>query len=200
MRPMSDAPENHLGSLVTGAARAIRRGKIVAFPTETYYGLAVDARDTSALARLFALKGRGAEKASALLVADLEMFAELCVEVPPRARELAAAHWPGPLTIALPARPDLPAEIVSGGYVAARVSSHPVARALVAATGRPITCTSANPAGASSARTAREVLAHFSGKAIFLIDGGATPGGAPSTLVRLRGDALEIVRHGAILI
>lgn len=183
---------------IAAAAAAIRRGEIIAFPTETYYGLAVDALDAFALERLFVLKGRGAEKASALLVADLAMFAGLCAEVPLRARELAAAHWPGPLTIALPARPDLPAAIVSDGCVAARVSSHPVAAALVEAVGRPITCTSANPAGASPARTVREVAAHFAGSEVFLLDGGQTPGGAPSTLVRLRGGSLEIVRQGAI--
>ena len=115
------------------AAASIRRGEIVAFPTETYYGLAVDGLDGAALERLFALKGREGEKTSALLVADLAMFAELCAEVPARARELVAAHWPGPLTLALPARADLPVRIVRDGFVAARVSSHPVAHALVVA-------------------------------------------------------------------
>jgi L-threonylcarbamoyladenylate synthase len=183
---------------IAAAAAAICRGEIIAFPTETYYGLAVDALDAFALERLFALKGRGAEKASALLVADLAMFAGLCAEVPLRARELAATHWPGPLTIALPARPDLPAAIVSDGCVAARVSSHPVAAALVEAVGRPLTCTSANPAGALPAQTAREVAAHFAGSAVFLLDGGQTPGGAPSTLVRMRDGGFEVLRRGAI--
>jgi len=194
--PVFDA--DHLRDIVAAAVQAIRRGEIVAFPTETYYGLAVDALDASALTRLFALKGRGADKASALLVADMAMFAGLCAAVPPRARELAAVHWPGPLTIALPARPDLPAAIVSDGCVAARASSHPVAMALVAALGRPITCTSANPAGKAPVRTAGDVAAHFPGRDLFVLDGGETPGGAPSTLVRLRGDVLEIVRKGAI--
>jgi L-threonylcarbamoyladenylate synthase len=189
---------NPLRQLVTRAAQAIRRGEIVAFPTETYYGLAVDALDAAALARLFALKGRGSEKASALLMADMAMFAGLCAEVPARALELARDHWPGPLTLALPARSDLPAAIVSDGCVAARVSPHPVARALVEAAGGPITCTSANPAGAAPARSAEQVAAHFAGRALFLLDGGQTSGGAPSTLVRVRGPMLEIVRQGAI--
>jgi L-threonylcarbamoyladenylate synthase len=183
---------------VVAAAAALRRGEIVAFPTETYYGLAVDALDGEALARLFALKGRGDEKATALLVANLAMLAELCAEVPARARELAAAHWPGPLTLALPARPGLPAAIVSEGCVAARVSSHPVAAALVAAFGRPLTATSANPAGAPPVRTAAEVAAHFPGAALHLLDGGETPGGPPSTLVRLRGGKVEVLRPGAV--
>jgi L-threonylcarbamoyladenylate synthase len=183
---------------VAAAAAALRRGEVVAFPTETYYGLAVDALDEAALARLFALKGRGAEKASALLVADMAMLAKLCAEVPARAMELAASHWPGPLTLALPARPGLPAAIVSEGFVAARVSSHEVAAALVQAAGLPITATSANPAGAPPARTAAEVANHFEGACLHILDGGQTPGGAPSTLVRLRGAVLDVLRQGPI--
>jgi L-threonylcarbamoyladenylate synthase len=185
---------------IAEAAAAIRRGEIVAFPTETYYGLAVDGLDVRALALVFALKGRGAEKASALLVADLAMLAELCADVPARARELAAIYWPGPLTLALPARPDLPAAIVHDGFVAARVSPHPVAQALVVSAGRPITATSANPGGGDPARTAAEVGAHFSGKDFNLLDGGQTPGGLPSTLVRVHGDGIEILRQGAIFL
>ena len=183
---------------IAAAADAIRRGEIVLFPTETFYGLAVDALDGAALARLFALKGRRDEKASALLVRDMRMFESLCVEVPERARELAAAHWPGPLTIALLARAGLPTAIVNEGCVAARVSPHPVAAALVAAVGRPITSTSANPAGTAPHRTAAEALAQFMGGGLHVLDGGPTPGGAPSTLVRLRGSELEVLRRGAI--
>jgi L-threonylcarbamoyladenylate synthase len=187
-------------SALADAAAVIRQGGIVAFPTETYYGLAVDALDAQALERLFALKGRGSEKASALLVVDFAMFAELCVEVPSRASALAAAHWPGPLTLALPARPHLPAAIVSDGCVAARVSSHPVAHALVVAAGRPITATSANPAGTAPARTAEQVKSYFAGRDFHLLDGGETPGGPPSTLARMTGEKLEILRQGAIFL
>jgi L-threonylcarbamoyladenylate synthase len=159
--------------------------------------LAADALDESMLDRLFALKGRGAEKASALLVSDLSMLAGLCAGVPRRARELAAQYWPGPLTIALPARPGLPSAIVHDGFVAARVSSHPTAHALVLSVGRAITATSANPAGGAPARTAAEVGAHFVGAPLCILDGGQTVGGPPSTLVRLRGDTVEILRQGA---
>jgi L-threonylcarbamoyladenylate synthase len=185
---------------VAEAADALGRGEIVAFPTETYYGLAVNALDEAALDRLFDLKGRDAEKASALLVADLAMFAQLCAEVSSRARALVAAHWPGPLTLALPARADLPAAIVRDGFVAARVSSHPVAQALVLAGGRPLTATSANPAGAAPARTAEEVRAYFGEQLLHILDAGQTAGGPPSTLVRLRGDDVEVLRRGAIAI
>jgi L-threonylcarbamoyladenylate synthase len=183
---------------IAEAAAAICRGEVVAFPTETFYGLAADALDPEALDRLFLLKGREAEQTSALLVADLPMFAGLCTEVPARALELVAAHWPGPLTIALPARSDLPVAIVCDGFVAARVSSHPLAQALVAMSGRPITATSANKAGAAAARTAAEVRDHFGTQTLHVLDGGQTPGGAPSTLVRLRGLKVEVLRKGAI--
>ena len=183
---------------VAEAAAAIGRGEIVAFPTETYYGLAVDALDGAALDRLFTFKGRDGEKASALLVADLDMLAGLCAEVSARAHDLAAAHWPGPLTLALLAKPDLPPAIVREGFVAARVSSHPVAQALVLAAGRPITATSANPAGAAPARTAAQVRAYFGAEGFHVLEGGQTPGGPPSTLVRLRGNDVELLRKGAI--
>jgi L-threonylcarbamoyladenylate synthase len=182
------------------AAAAIRRGQVVAYPTETYYGLAVDVLDPLALERLFALKGREAEKTSALLVADLTAFGALCEAVPARAQELAARYWPGPLTMALPARPNLPAAIVSQGFVAARVSSHPVAHALVLAAGRAITATSANPSGKPPVSSAGEVAAYFGDAALWVLDDGATPGGAPSTLVRLVGNRVEILRQGAVVL
>jgi L-threonylcarbamoyladenylate synthase len=196
----------HLGKALTSSTTAalaaavaeLQRGAVVAFPTETYYGLAVDALDLSALERLFALKGRGAEKASALIVADVAMLAALCAEIPKKARELATTHWPGPLTLALPARPGLPEAIVQDGFVAARVSPHPLAHALVLAFGRPITATSANPAGAAPTRLPAEVRAYFGAVSPFVLDGGETAGGLPSTLVRVRGAAVEVVRQGAI--
>jgi L-threonylcarbamoyladenylate synthase len=185
---------------IADAAAAVRRGEIVAYPTETYYGLAVDALNSEALERLFALKGRSEDKASALLVSGLAMFEALCAEVPLRARELAALHWPGPLTLALPARPGLPSAIVSEGCVAARVSSHPVAHALVSAVGGPITATSANPSGTPPVRGAGELPSLFSQRGFHLLDGGQTPGGVPSTLVRIRGGQVEVLRRGPIAV
>lgn len=183
---------------VAAAAAAILAGQVVAYPTETFYGLAVDALAEDALARLTTLKGRGAEKAFSLLVADRTMLATLCQDVSPRAEALMRKHWPGPLTLALPARPGLPDRIVSDGFVAVRVSPHPLAQALVAAVGRPITATSANPAGAAPPRTAAEVSAYFPAPDCLVLDGGATPGGRPSTLARVRGNDVEILRAGVL--
>jgi L-threonylcarbamoyladenylate synthase len=178
------------------AAQALRRGEVIAYPTETFYGLAVNAMDELALARLRQLKGRD-DKAISVLVLGDEMIDGLCRTVPPAARRLMLRYWPGPLTVALPARRGVPAPLVSNGCVAIRESPHPTARALVEAFGGPITATSANLAGAPPACTAEAVEEAFDGRCRVL-HGGATPGGAPSTLVRVRGNRVEILRQGAL--
>ena len=170
---------------------------MVGFPTETFYGLGVDALDAGALDRLRAVKGRGAEKAISVLVTE-SMVDAVVAEVSPRARVLMAAHWPGPLTLALPARSGLPEGLVMDGCVAVRWSPNAVAQRLLEALGRPITATSANPAGAPPPTTAAGVRGYF--PECLVVDGGDTPGGQPSTLVRVRGDVVEILRAGAVTI
>jgi len=178
------------------AAHALRRGEVVAYPTETFYGLAVNALDELALARLRQLKGRG-DKAISVLVLGDAMIERLCKSVPAAARKLMARHWPGPLTIALPARAGLPAPLVSEGCIAIRESPHPTARALLEVFGGPITATSANPAGVDPPRTPEGVEELFEGRCR-VIHAGATPGGAASTLVRVRGSRVEVLRKGAV--
>jgi L-threonylcarbamoyladenylate synthase len=179
------------------AAEALRRGEVVAYPTETFYGLGVNALDELALARLRQLKGRGAEKAISILVSDADMLGVVCKTPSPLARRLIAKHWPGPLTLVLPARPGLPVPLVQEGCVAVRVSSHPTAQALVSAFGAPVTTTSANRAGDPPATTPEAVEEVFEGRCRVL-HAGITPGGAPSTVVRIRGAKMEILRQGAI--
>jgi L-threonylcarbamoyladenylate synthase len=180
------------------AADALRRGEVVAYPTETFYGLAVNALDELALARLRQLKGRG-EKAISVLVLGDAMIEKLCRSVPAVARKLMARYWPGPLTIALPARAGLPAPLLAEGFVAIRESPHPTARALLEAFGGPITATSANPAGVDPPSTPEGVEELFEGRCRVL-HAGATPGGAPSTLVRVSGGRVEVLRQGALVI
>jgi L-threonylcarbamoyladenylate synthase len=171
---------------------------VVAYPTETFYGLGVDAFSDTALARLRALKGEGrGEKAVSMLIEGPAMLDRLIAEIPPAAAELMRRYWPGALTMALPARSGLPAALVSDGCVAVRQSPHPIARALVARFGGPVTTTSANRAGDPPATTPAAV-ARALGTACHLLDGGATPGGLPSTLVRVRGAEVEILRRGAV--
>jgi L-threonylcarbamoyladenylate synthase len=185
-----------LEEAIAAGVAALGRGEVVAFPTETFYGLGVDAFDLAALERLRALKGRGAEKAISVLVTEA-MLDAVVAEISPTARALMAAHWPGPLTLALPARPGLPEALVQEGCVAVRWSPHPVAQALVAGLGRPVTATSANPAGQPPVTTAAGARAYF-GDRCPVVDGGETPGGQPSTLVRVRGAVTELLRAGAI--
>jgi L-threonylcarbamoyladenylate synthase len=179
------------------AAEALRRGEVVAYPTETFYGLGVNALDELALARLRALKGREGDKPISVLVSGPEMLARLCVRISPLARELMRRYWPGPLTLALPARRGLPTPLVSDGFVAVRESPHPTAEALVAAFGAPVTATSANLAGEPAVTTPEAVEEIFQGRCRVL-HGGVTLGGEPSTLARVRGDRIEILRQGAV--
>ncbi len=193
---MTDRLDGALAAEVARAIAALRRGEVVAYPTETFYGLGVDAFDAAALERVRALKGR-AEKAISVLIDGEAMLARLCAEVPARARALMARHWPGALTLALPARPGLPEALVADGCIAVRQSPHPIARALVAGFGGPVTTTSANRSGEPPATTAAAVRAALA-DGCHLLDGGVTAGGAPSTLARVRGDTVEILRAGAV--
>jgi L-threonylcarbamoyladenylate synthase len=191
---VSRAPAEELAVAVV----ALRRGEIVAYPTETFYGLGVDASDELALARLRELKGR-AEKAFSVLVVGAEMLAGLVEPPSETARVLMERYWPGALTLALPAKDGVPAALVADGCVAVRESPHPLARALVRAFGGPVTATSANLAGAPPATTPDEVVAALGGRCTVL-SGGATAGGAPSTLARVRGNRIEVLRPGAVTI
>jgi L-threonylcarbamoyladenylate synthase len=170
---------------------------VVALPTESSFGLAVDARSPAALAALFALKQREPAKPPPLLVDGVEMLPMVVKTIPSRAKGLMANHWPGPLTLVLPARDDLPAAVVADGGVGVRHSPHALATALVRAFGAPLTATSANLAGAPPAMSAAEVRAIF-GARVHVVP-GAAGGGAPSTVVRVADDGtLTVVRRGAI--
>jgi L-threonylcarbamoyladenylate synthase len=192
-----DAAEAPDAPAIQSAAAALRCAEVVALTTETYFALAADATQAVAVDQVLALKGRAAERTLALLV-EPGMVDTLCLNVSFRARALMAAHWPGPLTLVLPARPGLVPAIVQDGFVAMRVPSDPLARAVVAALGRPLTATSANRAGESPARTAEEVRRTFPG--VRVVGQGPTPGGPPSTLARVDGDRVEILRQGALVL
>lgn len=182
---------------IAAARRLLAAGEVVAFPTETFYGLAADARSDAAVAKVFAAKGRPADSPIALIARDLDAVRALAEgELPGAAGALAAAFWPGPLTLVVRASAAVPVSLTAGtGTIGVRVSPHPVAAALAA--DFPITATSANAAGDPSLRLAREVAAALPGIALVL-DGGETPGGLASTLVDLAQDPPRIVRAGAV--
>jgi L-threonylcarbamoyladenylate synthase len=183
---------------IEAAAAALGRGELVAFPTETFYGLAASALDPAAVDRLCALKGRDPGKPIPCIVGDRAQAGQLCADWPPLAEKLANRFWPGPLTLVLPARPELPAPLRPEGLVGLRLSSHPWARALALKLGGPITSTSANPAGGREVVSVGELDVGLRGKLGWVLDAGTTPGGLASTVVRLDDRALTCLRRGAI--
>lgn len=182
---------------LSAARRALASGEVVAFPTETFYGLAADARSGSAAVKVFAAKGRPADAPIALIAKDLEDVRRLSDRaLPDSAVALAAAFWPGPLTLVIHASTDVPSALTAGtGTIGVRVSPHPIAAALCEAF--PITATSANVTGRPALRHASAVAAELPGIAMVL-DGGETPGGLASTLVDLTQDPPRILRDGAV--
>jgi L-threonylcarbamoyladenylate synthase len=181
------------------AAAVLRRGELVAFPTETFYGLGAAALDAAAVGRVLTVKGRPDGKPVLVLVDSLAMVDAVALDVPTHARALMAEHWPGPLTLVLRARPNVPREITAdSGTVGVRLSGHPVARALVSAVGQPVTAPSANPSGLPPPTTATQVLQHFQGRIALIVDAGVTPGGAPSTVLDVTVDPPRIIRAGAV--
>jgi L-threonylcarbamoyladenylate synthase len=136
-----------------------------------------------------------------LLVDSRAMVSSVTSAIPAPASELMERHWPGALTLVLPASPSVPVEVTAGtGTVGVRVSAHPVAQALVRAFGGPVTAPSANPTGVAPPVTADEVLAHFDGVVELILDGGATPGGAPSTVLDVTVEPPRVLRQGAVLV
>ncbi len=176
----------------------LRAGGLIAFPTETFYGLGAAALDVSAVKHVFELKGREWSKPLLVLVDSVAMAERIAV-VGEQARALMARHWPGALTLVLPARPGLPAELTAGtATVGVRLSSHAVATALVTGLAGPLTAPSANPSGAPSPTSAAEVLSHFAGGLGLVLDAGVTAGGLPSTVLDVTGSTPRVLRQGAV--
>jgi L-threonylcarbamoyladenylate synthase len=187
-------------AMLETAARVLRGGALVAFPTETFYGLGAHALDPAAVGRVFQAKGRPGDKPLLVLVDSVAMVERVARDVPARARRLMERYWPGALTLVLAAHPSLPTALTAGtGTIGVRLSGHPVARALVTALGAPITAPSANPHGAPSPRTAGEVAASLGACIDLVLDGGPTPGGPASTLLDLTRAAAVVLRAGAVV-
>lgn len=184
-------PED-LPAAVAAIRETVACGGVCAFPTETYYGLGCDPWNRDGVARVFTLKGRPQEKALPLVAADLAQVEELA-ELDGVWRERLHSVWPAPCSVVLPVRRLLPA---SGSTVAVRVPAHSLLRGLLARTG-PLTSTSANAAGGPSPVTGEEVEAFLGPGLDLLLDGGRTPGGAPSTVLDLTVAPPAIRRMGA---
>lgn len=181
------------------AVEVIRSGGVVAFPTETYYGLGVDPFNTNALRRVFTIKERSPHLPILTLVAEDGITDGLANYVPTPFHQLMSTFWPGPLTLVCDALPTVPALLTGGtGTVGIRQSSSSIARKLVAAFGGPITATSANVSGSPPAVNAKEVMQSLGTTVDFIIDGGPTPGGKGSTLIGFADDSVYCIREGII--
>jgi L-threonylcarbamoyladenylate synthase len=185
--------------VLTDAAAVVLRGGLVAFPTESFYGLGADALDPAAVERIFRAKARPESKPLLVLVSSIAMAETITTEIPEAVRDLMDRHWPGPVTLVLPAAARVPAGVTAGtGTVGLRLPAHSVARGLVKAVGRPVTAPSANPSGAEPAVTAQDVIAYFGDAVDVVLDGGKTAGGPGSTVADCTVWPPRIIRQGPV--
>ena len=193
LRPSEDP------TAIEQAGALLRAGEVVGIPTETVYGLAADALNPQAVARIFEAKGRPQDNPLIVHIADIETVYEIAAEFPPQAQALAEAYWPGPMTIILPKQDKIPT-VTSGGLntVGIRFPSHPLAQAIIRAAGTPLAAPSANTSGRPSTTTAQHVMEDLNGKIAAVVDGGACSVGVESTVVSLCGERPRLLRPGGI--
>ena len=195
----SNMNTKYLTTEIAEAAELLRGGGLVAVPTETVYGLACNGLDAEAVERVYEVKGRPAVKPLSLMVPGKETMELYCEDVPETAYRLAERFWPGPLTIVLRAKPEIPAIVRAGGEtVGLRCPDHPLTLALLREAGVPFAAPSANPSGAPSPQTAQEVAGYFDGQIEAILDGGACTLGTESTLISLAQKPYRVLRQGAL--
>ena len=199
MRIVPIDPSHPDAATIEEAARTLRAGRLVAFPTETVYGLGANALDPAAVQRIYVAKGRPQFNPLIVHVASVERVLDVAREIDARAHRLAAAFWPGPLTLVLPKRDEVPISVTAGlPSVAVRVPSHAVARALLGAAGIPVAAPSANRSTQLSPTTAAHVAKSLGDRVDLILDGGATTVGIESTVVDLTSERTTLLRPGVI--
>jgi L-threonylcarbamoyladenylate synthase len=192
------SPRTPAPAAIAEVAAIVKGGGVVAFPTDTLYGLAADPRRDDALERLFAAKARDAAAPIPLIAADLGQAQELGA-FSDLALRLARAFWPGPLTIVVPASPAIARRALGGGTtVGIRVPAHEVALALCRAAATCVTATSANLSGTAPPASAQEIDPHLASRLDAVLDAGPAPGGPPSTIVSVASERPQLIRAGAI--
>ena len=179
------------------ALAVLQTGGLVAFPTDTVYGVGALVFNAAAVQAIYLAKDRPVGKAIPVLIADAADLLKVSLEVPALASRLAACFWPGALTLVVTKHPDLPDAVSATDTVGVRIPDHPVARALLRVAG-PLAVTSANLSGQPSPSTAREVYEQLGGRIVLIIDGGTTPGGVPSTVVDCVGAEPQVLREGPV--
>lgn len=178
------------------AERAIADGEIVAFPTDTVYGVGCDPFNTEAILKIYEAKGRGMEKSLPILLSDVSDVERVASEVPPTARILAEAFWPGALTLVVPRQERLPRALTARDTVGLRIPNHDWLRELIRSCGGALAATSANLSGEPDALDAQEVLSYLGDKVRLVVDGGRASGGVPSTVVDCTVTPPAILRVG----
>lgn len=181
------------------SARLILAGKVIAFPTDTFYGLGTDPFNLAAVTEIFRIKRRSADRPIPLLVSSLDQAADLVANPPQLFFTLAKKFWPGPLTLVVPASQQIPLKVTANtGRVGVRWPRSPLAEALIAAVDRPITGTSANLSEHAACSTAAQVDEQVGDSLPLILDGGVTAGNNPSTVVQLHGERARILRFGGV--
>ena len=194
---MTEMVSEHDPQALQKAIDIILAGEIVAFPTDTVYGIGASAFNVNAIQKLFSVKGRDENKAIAILLADAGQLPQVCVNIPNYAERLASAFWPGALTLVLPRHPSVPDILSPLPTIGVRIPDHPFAQVLIRSCG-PLAVTSANISGQPSATNAAEVLQQLDGLLPLVIDGGEARVGIASTVVDCTGLTFKILRPGAI--
>ena len=179
------------------AIDTLQHGGLVAFPTDTVYGLAAPVQDVESIERLYVVKGRNNTKAIAVLLGSTQDLDQVTLDLGPEAYKLAEKFWPGPLTLIVPRHPNLPDILAPLPTIGVRIPDHPFALALLKATG-PLAVTSANLSGDKNTCTAQQVYKQLKGRVHLILDGGETPGGVPSTVIDCTTSTSEVLREGPI--
>jgi L-threonylcarbamoyladenylate synthase len=182
---------------LTHAADILNHGGLVAFPTDTVYGLAVLPFQEEYVERLYIAKGRNSDRAIAVLLGDNEQLAQVAKDIGETARRWAQEFWPGPLTLIVPCLESIPKMLSSQPTLGVRIPDHPVALSLLRLVG-PLAVTSANLSGQPNTNTAQEVFDQLDGRIHLILDGGRTPGGVPSTVVDCTVEEPVILRQGPL--
>lgn len=191
--------ENPDSNLLREAGELIRKGEVIAFPTETFYGLGVDALNPRAVEKIFDIKGRSRRSPILALVHDAGKISGLARSIPPQARPLMDRFWPGPLTLVFEAYERVPVILTGGtGKIGIRIPSDPLTLLFLKAACTPVTATSANRSGQPSPCTAEEVLEQLGEEVFCILDAGPTPGGPPSTVVDVTTQPVTLLREGRI--
>ena len=177
----------------------LNSGGVIAFPTDTFYGLGADPFNPDALSKIFQIKQRPADKPLLVLIHSLDQLEDLTHGVTDNARKLMEHFWPGPLTLILEAAPELPDALTAGtGTIGIRLPGHPFTRKILEALERPLTAPSANISGAGESRTTQQVESSLGGKLDLIVDGGPAPGGKPSTVLDATTNPPTLIREGAL--